>query len=211
MSPARWLVLGTRNDKKRVELESLLAPLGLTLRTLADYPEAIDVVEDGDTFAANAAKKATQQAKHLGQWVLGEDSGLVVDALGGAPGILSARYSGTHATDERNNLKLLASLSDTPLEKRTAHYVCHAALADPEGNLRADVEQICQGRIRLKPAGSAGFGYDPLFEIIETKRTFGQLGPHVKAAISHRARAMRAMAGCIERLIQSGKWPHEKA
>ena len=103
------------------------------LKTLADFASAIEVEETGDTFAANARLKAVVQAKQLGQWVLGEDSGLSVDALGGAPGVLSARFSDPGATDPRNNALLLEKLQGVPLEKRTAHYTCHAVLSDPRG------------------------------------------------------------------------------
>jgi XTP/dITP diphosphohydrolase len=191
MSPLHWLVLGTRNRKKGLELAELLAPYGLEVRTLADLPQACEIDEDGDTFAANAAKKAVVQAQHLGAWVLGEDSGLCVDALQGAPGVLSARYAGPDSDDERNNQKLLSALRQVPWEHRGAHYVCHMTLADPAGAIRADSEGTCQGRIRLTPSGTAGFGYDPLFEILEYHRTFGELGTAVKSVISHRARAMR--------------------
>jgi XTP/dITP diphosphohydrolase len=201
MSAAPILVLGTRNRKKAIELVDLLRPLGIEVRTLADYPKAVEVVEDGDSFAANAAKKATEQAAHLGQWVLGEDSGLVVDALKGAPGVYSARYAGAGATDEANNRRLLAELADTPLDRRTAHYVCHAALSDPQGNVRAEAEDRCHGRMLFAPRGSGGFGYDPLFEVPEYHRTFGELGPAVKAALSHRARALRKLAPQIARLL----------
>jgi len=194
------LILGTHNVKKGRELAELLQPLGIGLRTLADVDNPLHVVEDGETFAENAALKAVQQARHLGQWVLGEDSGLAVDALKGAPGVYSARYAGQDATDQTNNLKLLAELDDTPLERRTAHYVCHMALADPTGEVRAVSDGRCRGRIRFEPAGSGGFGYDPLFEIVEYHDTFGQLGPAVKAALSHRARAMRALLPQLARL-----------
>jgi XTP/dITP diphosphohydrolase len=187
------LVIGTRNRKKGLELAELLAPWGLTVATLDDFPDAIDVVEDGDSFAANAILKATQQALHLKRWVLADDSGLSVDALDGEPGIYSARYAGADATDEANNRKLLQRLGNAALEKRTAHYVCHVALADTQGIVQAESHAECHGRIRFKPAGTNGFGYDPLFEVIEYHRTFGELGPHVKRAISHRARAMRAI------------------
>lgn len=187
----RILVLGTNNKKKRGELEELLSPLGFELRILADFPHAIEVAETGDTFAANAALKATEQAKVLGQWVLGEDSGLCVDALGGRPGVYSARYSDPGATDARNNEKLLAELANVPRAKRTAHYVCHATLSDPTGVVRADAEGTCGGIIRTEPAGSGGFGYDPLFEVPEYHSTFGVLAPAVKRVLSHRARAMR--------------------
>ncbi len=202
----RLLVLGTRNRKKLGELVELLAPLGLQLATLDDFPAAVEVAETGDSFAANAALKATVQARHLGEWVLGEDSGLAVDALGGAPGIFSARYSGAGATDEKNNALLLEKLQSVPLERRTAHYVCSAALSDPAGNVRATSEGICRGRILLERAGSGGFGYDPLFEVVECHRTFGELAPAVKGVLSHRSRAMRALAPQIGRLVAAGEW-----
>src|SRR5689334_9842120 len=114
----RLLILGTRNRKKGLELLELLGPHGFELRTLADVPESIEVAETGDTFAANAALKAAEQAKHLGLWVLGEESGLSVDALGGAPGVYSARFSGVGATDASNNALLLEKLDGVPWEKR---------------------------------------------------------------------------------------------
>jgi XTP/dITP diphosphohydrolase len=192
-APQFELVIGTHNRKKGLELADLLAPWGFEVVTLADLPDAIEVVEDGDSFAANAALKATKQAKHLGHWVLAEDSGLAVDALGGAPGVYSARFSGPNATDEKNNRHLLEKLSDTPIEKRSAHYVCHVTVADPSGTIRAESHDICRGRIRFEPAGSNGFGYDPLFEVVEYHRTFGELGPTVKQMLSHRSRALRAI------------------
>ena len=185
------LVIGTHNRKKGAELAELLVPLGFTVVTLDDFPNAIEVVEDGDTFAANAALKATQQAKHLGQWVLADDSGLAVDVLKGAPGVYSARFAGPNANDAANNEKLLTDLSGTPLEKRSAHYVCHVTVADPLGTIRAESHGVCHGRIRFEPAGENGFGYDPLFELVEYHRTFGELGSHVKRALSHRSRALR--------------------
>jgi XTP/dITP diphosphohydrolase len=184
-------VIGTRNRKKGAELAELLAPWGIHVATLDDFPESIEVVEDGDSFAANAALKATKQAVQLRRWVLADDSGLVVDALNGEPGIYSARFAGPNATDEDNNRLLLQRLSGTPVEKRSAHYVCHVVLADHTGTIRAESHAECHGRIRQKPAGDNGFGYDPLFEVREYHRTFGELGPAVKRAISHRARAMR--------------------
>ena len=195
------LVLGSHNRKKLGELAELLAPHGLELKTLADFPAAIAVEETGQTFAENARLKATQQARHLKAWVLGEDSGLSVDALGGAPGVLSARFSDPGATDERNNQLLLQKLASMPLEKRTAHYTCYAALSDPDGNLRAESEGICRGRILLSAAGSGGFGYDPLFEIVECHRTFGELSPAVKSVLSHRSRAIRQIVPQIVALV----------
>ncbi len=203
---ARLLVLGSRNRKKLGELAELLEPHGLTLKTLADFPESVEVAETGETFAANARLKAVVQAKHLGQWVLGEDSGLSVDALGGAPGVRSARFSDPGATDERNNALLLEKLTDIPLEKRTAYYTCHAVLSDPRGEVRAESVGTCRGRILTAPAGSGGFGYDPLFEIIELHQTFGQLAPAVKRVLSHRSRAIRLFVPQIVGQIESGQW-----
>jgi len=203
---ARVLVLGSRNRKKLGELAELLQPHGLELKTLADFPDAIEVEETGDTFAANAKLKSIVQAKHLGQWVLGEDSGLSVDALGGAPGVRSARFSDPGATDERNNGLLLEKLKGVPVDKRTAHYTCHAVLCDPSGEVRAESTGYCRGRILTAPVGSGGFGYDPLFEIIELHQTFGQLSPAVKRVLSHRSRAVRQLVPQIVALIQSGEW-----
>jgi XTP/dITP diphosphohydrolase len=189
----RLLILGSRNRKKLIELEELLLPLGFTLKTLADFPDSIEIEETGRTFAENARLKAVQQARHLKHWVLGEDSGLSVDALGGAPGVYSARFSHPGATDERNNALLLEKLRTVPLEKRWAHYTCYATLSDPEGNVRAETEGTCRGRILNTAAGAGGFGYDPLFEIAEYHRTFGELNPGVKRVLSHRSRAIRQL------------------
>jgi XTP/dITP diphosphohydrolase len=202
----RVLVLGSRNRKKLGELAGLLEPHGLVLKTLADFPDAIEVEETGDTFAANARLKGTVQAKHLQQWVLGEDSGLSVAALDGAPGVYSARFSGPDATDERNNRLLLERLAGVPLAKRGAHYTCYAALSDPEGNVRAESEGLCRGRILTEAAGSGGFGYDPLFEVVECHRTFGELAPAVKSVLSHRSRAIRQLVPQIIALVESGAW-----
>jgi len=196
-----YIVLGTGNRGKRRELEALFSPLGIELRTLADFPESISVVEDGDTFAANAGLKAVEQARHLGQWVLGEDSGLLVDALDGEPGVFSARFSGPEATDESNNRLLLERLGDTPVAKRTAGYVCHMTLADPTGAIQAESEASCRGRIVFEPRGQNGFGYDPLFEVIEYHHTFGELSATVKAQLSHRARAARRLVPQLRALL----------
>lgn len=202
----RLLVLGSANRKKVAELADLLVPLGLRVETLADFPAALEVDEAGRSFAENAALKATRQAAHLGQWVLGDDSGLVVDALDGAPGIFSARYAGADATDEDNRQRLLADLNAVKWPRRTAHYVCNLVLADPSGTVRAQSECRCHGRIRFEPSGSGGFGYDSLFEVVEYHRTFGELSAAVKSCLSHRARAVRAIVPQIEALIERGEW-----
>ncbi len=198
------LVLGTTNRKKGQELARLLAPAGVDVQTLADFPSTVDVVEDGTTFAENAAKKATEQARQLGLWVLGEDSGLTVDALDGQPGIYSARFSGPGATDAHNNRLLLERLAGVAPEQRTAAYVCHMVLADGSGVVQAESCGSCRGRILEHPQGASGFGYDPLFEIPEYHRSFGQLGPVVKAVLSHRARAARLLLPKLIALVDSG-------
>jgi XTP/dITP diphosphohydrolase len=205
--PAHRLVIGTTNLKKGRELQELLAPFGFEVQTLRETGRPIlDVVEDGDAFAYNARKKAAEQARHLGAWVMADDSGLAVDALGGQPGVYSARYAGENATDADNNAKLLAELGDLPLNRRTAHYLCHVAVADPRGEIRAESADICRGRIVFEPTGTNGFGYDPLFEVVEYHQTFGQLGPLVKGAISHRARALRSVVPKLLALAGSGAW-----
>ena len=191
------LVLGTNNRKKGIELAELLAPHNVKVQTLADFDQKLDVVEDGQTFLDNARKKAVEQAKFLNAWVIGEDSGLCVDALNGVPGVYSARFAASedngNSSDVENNHLLLEKLANVPLEKRTAHYVCTAVLADPSGTVQGETEGRCQGRILFEHSGVGGFGYDPLFEVIEYHQTFGTLPPAVKRAISHRARAMRKL------------------
>jgi len=185
------LVLGTHNQKKRRELERLLSGLPIALSTLDDFQNALSVPETGETFADNAKLKATVQAQHLQRWVLGEDSGLSVEALNGQPGVYSSRFAGEDGNDDANNAKLVESLQKVPLNKRTAWYTCHMTLSDPDGKVWIDVENTCRGRIVLQPRGQAGFGYDPYFEIPEYRMTFAELGETVKSVLSHRARAMR--------------------
>jgi len=184
------LVLGTRNAKKRQEIEELLSDMGLELRDLRQWPDVPEVVEDGTTFEENARKKASELARRLGHWVLGEDSGLVVPVLGGRPGVYSARYAGKQGDDQANNARLVAELAPLSEESRTAYYVCTAALANPRGEVQAVTEGRCHGIITHERQGSGGFGYDPLFLIPEYHRTFGELNVQVKHALSHRARAL---------------------
>lgn len=202
-SSAPVLVLGTTNAGKLRELAALLEPHAIACRSLADEPNAVDVEETGATFAENAALKAGQQAQALGAWVLAEDSGLVVPALGGAPGIFSARFAGAGnadgRADDRNNALLLERLARHQGADRAAHYACHAALADPSGTIVATSEGTCGGLIATAPQGEGGFGYDPLFVVPEYHRTFGDLSPQVKGVISHRGRAMRAIMPAIVR------------
>lgn len=195
------LVLGSHNRKKVVELQALFDPTMVRVVSLADIPSAIEVAETGDTFEANARLKAVEQAVHLGRWVMAEDSGLSVEALAGRPGVYSARYSGEHATDESNNLKLLDELNAVPLDRRTAFYTCQICLANPAGDIVLETTGTCHGLITNAPHGNHGFGYDPLFLVQEYHRTFGELGPTTKKAISHRARAMRQFLASFRPLL----------
>src|SRR5947208_13252148 len=157
------LVLGTRNKKKCQEIHEILGDLPLELRDLTHYPQAPEVVEDGETFEANARKKAAELAKALGEWVLAEDSGLVVPGLNGRPGVHSARYAGRQGDDAANNARLVAELAPLPPDRRSAYYVCVAVLANPGGELLALGEGRCHGVMIAEPRGTGGFGYDPLF------------------------------------------------
>jgi len=197
------VVLGTHNAKKWIELRLLLPEDRVRLLSLAEIPESIDVDESGETFAANAALKATEQARLLGMWVLAEDSGLAVDALDGRPGVLSARYAGEHGDDEANNDKLLRELAGVPDARRGAAFHSSLCLSDPDGQVRIEEHAICRGRIAEQRSGTAGFGYDPLFMIREYHRTFGELDLAVKRAISHRSRALRRFVPRLLRLIDS--------
>lgn len=198
------MIIATRNAKKLIEINDLLAPWSIVARSLAEFENVPEVEETGNTFAENAALKATQTALNLGDWCLGEDSGLMVDSLGGQPGVYSARYSGPGATDAANNAKLIAALAGVPLTKRSARYVCHVAVSDPQGTVRVSVEATCRGRINDEPRGTNGFGYDPHFLIPEYHRTFGELSPLVKRCLSHRARAFARAIPLIVSLLKSG-------
>jgi XTP/dITP diphosphohydrolase len=197
------LVIGTRNSKKREEILEILGDLRLDLRDLTAWANVADVVEDGATFEANARKKAMEFARQVGQWVLAEDSGLVVPALGGRPGVYSARFAGKQGDDAANNSRLLAELAPFPDERRGAYYVCFAALADPKGEVQATAEGLCHGVILREHRGRGGFGYDPLFLIPEYHRTFGELSARVKHALSHRARALTQLRPVLRRLLLS--------
>jgi len=198
------LVLGTRNRKKRQEIVEILDSLGLEFGDLTQWPGVPEVVEDGATFEDNARKKAHELARALHRPVLGEDSGLVVPALGGRPGVQSARYAGGHGDDAANNARLLAELASLTDDRRAAYYVCVVALADPHGEVRAVAEGRCHGWITKELRGSGGFGYDPLFLIPEYHRTFGELSPRVKHVLSHRARALARLRPVLRKLAAEG-------
>jgi XTP/dITP diphosphohydrolase len=205
MSNTPQLVIGTANRKKGEELAELFANVGVKLLTLADFPNPPEIPEDGETFAANAILKASGYATRLGHWVLADDSGLLVDALRGEPGVYSARYAGPEATDEQNNRLLLEKLAAFPPEERDAQFLCHIAVADPTGAIRAESEALCRGRILFEPRGDHGFGYDPLFEILEYHESFAELGPTAKFCLSHRSRAARRIIPQLMQLVDSGE------
>lgn len=207
-SAPRSIVLSSRNAKKSREVAEILAPAGIDVIPISAFPQIGEIVEDGDTFEANAALKACGPAKELGRWVIGEDSGLMVDALDGRPGVYSARYSGEGATDEANNRKLLEELAGVPTERRGAAYNCTICLADPEGEVRIVVSARCRGRIIDTPRGPNGFGYDPYFLVPEYARTFGELSSRVKHRISHRARAFALFLPRLRKLVAEGAFGH---
>jgi len=191
------LVFASRNRGKLVELRELLADVEVEVLAIDELDAEIpEVIEDGDTFAANASKKALEVARASGLPALADDSGLEVDALDGRPGVYSARYAGESATDRDNNDRLVAELAGVPADRRTARFRSVLAFADTAGRLGDEVllaEGTCEGRILDEPRGDGGFGYDPLFLVPELGRTFAELGVGTKNDRSHRARAMRAM------------------
>lgn len=183
------LVLATRNPHKGVELAALLADLGIRIRTLAEFPDAPEVVEDGDSCEANAIKKATAIARHTGLPTVADDTGLMVEVLGGRPGVFAARYAGEQATYEDNWRKLLKEMNGVPRNRRRARFITVAAVARPSGDVKA-VEGVLEGLITDEPAGTEGFGYDPVFWVPELGKTLAQLTPGEKNRVSHRARAL---------------------
>jgi XTP/dITP diphosphohydrolase len=186
------LVVATRNRGKLDELRALCAGLAVEVVSIEALCAGWEVEETGSTFAENAILKARAAAAACGEWALGDDSGLEVDALAGAPGVHSARYAGETQDDEANKAKLLAALAEVPDEARGARFRCVLALASPAGEVRT-TEGSCEGRIVRRPRGQGGFGYDPLFEAAGTERTMAELPPNEKNRISHRGRALEAL------------------
>ncbi len=182
------VVLATRNRHKVEELAALLGDLGIRIRTLADFPHAPEVEEDGATCEANAIKKACEIARATGLTAVADDTGLEVDALNGRPGVYAARYAGEHATYEDNCRKLIQELEGVPRERRTARFITVAAIAVP-----GEPVQVTQGGlngyITDKASGSKGFGYDPVFYVPELKATLAEISAEQKNRISHRAKA----------------------
>ena len=179
------LVVATGNPGKLKEMQAYLVDSAweLTLK-----PEELDIEETGETFAANACLKASQVAKATGNWAIADDSGLQVDALGGAPGVYSARYG---QTDNDRIARLLRELGDTA--DRQAQFVCAVAIASPDGTIALESEGVCRGEILNAPRGDGGFGYDPIFYVPEMQLTFAQMTPESKRSVSHRGKAFAAL------------------
>jgi XTP/dITP diphosphohydrolase len=193
------LLLASNNPKKLAELQRILAGLEITFILPKDAGGLPEVVEDASSFAGNAARKAAAAARAKGLWALADDSGLLVDALDGAPGVLSARFAGAHGDDAANNALLLEILRGVPPERRGARFVCALALARPDGSIALQVQGTARGRILERARGTRDFGYDPLFlftepGFAETEQGFAELEPEQKAEVSHRGRALREFA-----------------
>lgn len=200
----KTIVLATNNAHKAEEIATALAIPGWEFRTLRELGIVSDPVEDASTFEGNARIKAHAAHKASGGMAaLADDSGLVVDALGGAPGVYSARYAGEHATDADNNQKLLTELSQVPDDQRTARFVCTLVFVDEDG-IETVAHGTIAGRIDHQKRGSEGFGYDPLFlpDVFADGRTLAEVGQDQKNAISHRGRALRALREALEPAAQ---------
>ncbi|TWT34719.1 non-canonical purine NTP pyrophosphatase [Blastopirellula retiformator] len=191
--PFSALLLATGNAHKLQELATSLGPLGVTLLSLRDFPDAVAVVEDGETLRDNALKKAIGYAGQTGQWVLADDTGLEVAALGGEPGVRSARYAGDQATTAENRVKLINALADVPLARRSARFVCHLAIANPNGEIFCEAIGECHGRIQDEARGQYGIGYDAHLEIIEYRRRLAEMSPAATRLIGHRGRATQRL------------------
>ncbi|MGF9700805.1 MULTISPECIES: XTP/dITP diphosphatase [Paenibacillus] len=199
------IIVATRNQGKVREFAHAFAPLGKEVKSMFDYPELPDVVEDGVTFAENAWKKAKAVGDALGLPVLADDSGLCVDLLDGEPGVYSARYAGEGATDALNNAKLLRTLESIKSGEDTeqpllspARFVCALVLYDPVSGEKFEAEGTAEGWITSEAAGGGGFGYDPLFYVPEYEMTMAELTLEQKQAISHRGHALRALVSKLE-------------
>ena len=188
------LLVATNNKGKVGELSQLLSDFPLRLRLLGEFPDIEEAEETGETFVENATIKALHYSARSGLLTLSDDSGLAVDALGGAPGVYSARYAGRDVSYAERMSKLIGELDATADADRRARFVCVIAVADPAGNTLHTFEGTCKGRIARAPRGTGGFGYDPLFIPDGHERTFGELPPEVKHTLSHRARALQQAA-----------------
>ena len=199
------LVIATRNRGKLLELRAMIRDLPLVLLDLHSFPSIQTIPETGTTFAENASLKAAGYAVQIGDMTLADDSGLEVDALGGAPGVLSARYAGNGASDAERVGKLLTELSPVKYPERTARFVSVIAIADREGAILNVSQGVCEGRIAATPRGRNGFGYDPVFIPRGFDQTFAELPPLLKNRISHRGKALAAVTNFLRCLTVSSR------
>ena len=195
------LLIGTRNRGKAAELAVLLEGLPWEVKNLADFPEVPDPVEDGETFEANAVKKAAYFSDCFGVSCVADDSGLVVPAINGAPGLHSARYAGNNATDSDNRKKLLDAMQHVLDDDRSAYFECWLVLASPQG-VKKTGRGTCEGKILMQERGGGGFGYDPLFVKHEYSKSFAELEESVKNRISHRRKAFDKILPTLESLVE---------
>ena len=196
------VVIATRNPGKFREIKAILSCLPLKFLSLEDFPDLPEVVEDGETFAENAGKKARTIADLTGRPTIADDSGLAVDALQGRPGVFSSRYAGEKATDQERYQKLLKEMASIPEGKRQARFVCAMAVALPGGRMEV-VEGECRGRITFAPRGKSGFGYDPIFFVPDLGKTMAEFDPKEKNRISHRARALEKLKSLLPAFLSS--------
>lgn len=194
------LVLATKNDGKVREFREIMKDLPVEIVSLKDFPDFPDIIEDGRTFEENALKKARALAIFTNDVAIADDSGLMVDALDGSPGVFSARYSGEGATDLKNNLKLLNDLKGVHLKDRGAAFKCAIAVVAPDG-FEEVVTGECRGTIGFEMRGNEGFGYDPLFTPNGFDKTFAELGMEIKNRISHRFRAITAVNPVLIKMV----------
>lgn len=193
------IVLATKNKGKIKEMRELLAPMNIEVLSLADFSPVDDAKENGVTFAENAMLKARYYFAHTGTPCLADDSGLEVDALGGRPGVYSARYSGEDATDAANNVKVLREMEGIEKDKRTARFRCAMALVGEGIELTTD--GTCEGALLTEERGQGGFGYDPIFYVPKFDRTLAEMSSEEKNSISHRGAAVRKMADLIAEMM----------
>lgn len=195
------VIIATKNPGKAKEFEHIFAPRGIAVRTLLDFPEIPDVEETGTTFEANAILKAEAISRLLNRMVIGDDSGLMVDALEGQPGIYSARYAGEQKNDQENIDKVLLELTGLPVDKRTARFYCALAVAVPTQET-ITVSGICEGRILEERRGTHGFGYDPVFYVPEKGLAMAEMTSSEKNKISHRANALKKLDRVLDSILK---------
>ncbi|MGG5254862.1 XTP/dITP diphosphatase [Neobacillus sp. SM06] len=200
------VIIATKNPGKAKEFTEMFLSRGIVVKTLQDYPDIPDIEETGQTFAENAILKAEKVSLFLGKMAISDDSGLIVDALDGRPGIFSARYAGEEKNDEANIRKVLQELTGVPAEQRTARFYCALAIAIP-GKETVTVSGTCEGRILETRKGTNGFGYDPIFFIPEKNGSMAELSAEEKNKISHRANALKQLDRMLDAILEGAVRP----